>query len=63
MPYKNLESNSFEEDSDVWYRKKGNLHIKISIPFMQMYELTKDESFLNSWKKLCKPYSKYVKIW
>ena len=61
MPYKNLESNSFHEDSDVWYRKKGNLHIKISIPFIQMYELTKDEYFLKVGKKLCKPYSRFVK--
>ena len=60
-PYKNLESNIFGEDSSVWYRKKGNLHIKISIPFIQMYELTKDESFLDIGKKLCEPYRKYVK--
>ena len=60
LPYKNLELNNFEEDSDVWYRKKGNLHIKISIPFVQMYELTKDESFLNIAKKLCNTYTKYV---
>ena len=60
LPYKNLESNSFEEDSDVWYRKKGNLHIKISIPFVQMYELTRDEFFLNIAKKLCNTYPKYV---
>ena len=60
LPYKNLESNSFEEDSDVWYRKKGNLHIKISIPFVQMYELTRDESFLNIAKKLCNTYPKYA---
>ena len=60
LPYKNLESNNFEEDSDVWYRKKGNLHIKISIPFVQMYELTRDESFLNVAQKLCNTYPKYV---
>jgi len=60
LPYKNLESNNFEEDSDVWYRKKGNLHIKISIPFVQMYELTRDEFFLNIAKKLCNTYPKYV---
>ena len=60
LPYKNLESNNFEEDSDVWYRKKGNLHIKISIPFVQMYELTRDEFFLNVAKKLCNTYPKYV---
>jgi rhamnogalacturonyl hydrolase YesR len=60
LPYKNLESNNFEEDSDVWYRKKGNLHIKISIPFVQMYELTRDVSFLNIAKKLCDTYPKYV---
>jgi rhamnogalacturonyl hydrolase YesR len=60
LPYKNLESNNFEEDSDVWYRKKGNLHIKISIPFVQMYELTRDESYLNVAKKLCNTYPKYV---
>jgi len=60
LPYKNLESNNFEEGSDVWYRKKGNLHIKISIPFIQMYELTRDESFLKIGKKLCNTYPKYV---
>ena len=60
LPYKNLESNNFEEDSDVWYRKKGNLHIKISIPFVQMYELTRDGFFLDIAKKLCNTYPKYV---
>lgn len=60
LPYKNLESNNFEEDSNIWYRKKGNLHIKTSIPFVQMYELTKDEYFINIAKKLCNTYPKYV---
>ena len=60
LPFKNIESNIFEESSDVWYKKKGNLHIKVSIPFTQMYEITKDESFLNVAKKLCNVYPKFL---
>ena len=61
LPFKNLESNNFEESSDVWYKKKGSLHIKISIPFVQMYELTKDESFLNTAVKLCDSYTQFLR--
>ena len=61
LPFKNIEADVFEESADVWYRKKGNLHIKISIPFIQMYELTKNESFLKIAKKLCDTYPKFLR--
>jgi len=61
LPFKNIELDIFEENNDVWYKKRGNLHIKVSIPFTQMYEITKDESFLNIAKKLCDVYPKFLK--
>ena len=60
FPYWNLESKNFEESPDMWYRKKGSLHIKVSIPFVQMYQSTKDDSYLKIAKKLCDSYPKYL---
>jgi hypothetical protein len=61
MPYKNLDTNNFEENSDVWYKKKGNLHIKVSMAYTQMYEITNDKQYLDTAEKLCNTYPKYLK--
>lgn len=47
-PVKNLETDQFEEDKKVWYKRSGCLHIKLVIPLLQNYKITKDESLKNS---------------
>ena len=49
-PVKNLETNKFEIDKKVWYKKSGCLHIKLVIPLLQLYKITNDENFI----KCCK---------
>jgi hypothetical protein len=51
-PTKNLQTNEFEEDTKVWYKRSGCLHIKLAIPLLQQYQITKDESLLNMAKKI-----------
>ena len=47
-PVKNLKNQKFEEDSKYWYKHKGCLHIKTIMPLLQIYQMTKDEKFLNA---------------
>ena len=51
-PTKNLQTNRFEEDTKVWYKRSGCLHIKLVIPLLQQYQITKNESLLNMAKKI-----------
>jgi uncharacterized protein YyaL (SSP411 family) len=51
-PVKNLETNKFEIDNKVWYKKSGCLHIKLTIPLLQLYKITNDENSLNAAKKI-----------
>ena len=51
-PVKNLETNRFEIDDKVWYKKSGCLHIKLAIPLLQLYKITNDETSLNAAKKI-----------
>jgi rhamnogalacturonyl hydrolase YesR len=51
-PVKNLETNKFEINDKVWYKKPGSLHIKLTIPLLQLYKITKDETSLNAAKKI-----------
>jgi len=47
-PVKNLKTNKFEIDDKVWYKKSGCLHVKLTIPLLQLYEITNDETSLNA---------------
>lgn len=38
-PYKNLVTNNFEENTDLWYKQKGCLHIKAAIPIFQLSQI------------------------
>ena len=51
-PVKNLETNKFEIDDKIWYKKSGCLHIKLAIPLLQLYKITNDETSLNAAKKI-----------
>lgn len=60
-PYKNLDTKNFEEDTNLWYKQKGCLHIKTIIPLIRLYDLTKDEIFLNRSSLICASIQKYQK--
>ena len=47
-PLKNIESGKFVEDTKYWYKQKGCLHLKVVMPLLQIYELTKEEKFLDA---------------
>ena len=59
LPYMELKSNEFRESDEVWYKKSGCLHIKTSIPFVQLHQITKDKSYLDSAIKICNTYSRF----
>ena len=59
LPYMKLQSNEFEESEEVWYKKWGCLHIKTSIPFVQLYQITNDKSYLESALKICNTYYRF----
>ena len=58
-PLKNLSTNQFEEDSKVWYKQKGCLHVKNCMPFLQLYKITNDNIFLEKGLLICDTFSKF----
>lgn len=50
---KNLETDTFETDPSIWYKQYGCLHLKLAIPLLQMYVITRDETYLTQTKKIC----------
>ena len=60
-PYKNLDTNSFEESNTLWYKQKGCLHIKSVIPLLRLYQITDDENFLKKSELICNTYEYYKK--
>jgi rhamnogalacturonyl hydrolase YesR len=58
-PLKNLSTDKFEENSKIWYKQKGCLHIKNCIPFFQLYKITNDVTFLKKGILICDTFSKY----
>ena len=58
-PTKNLQTNEFEEDTNVWYKRSGCLHIKLTIPLLQQYMITKNESLLETATKIADSISAY----
>ena len=59
LPFFQLESNEFSESNDVWYKKWGCLHIKTALPFIQLYQITQDKSYLDSANKICNTYQNF----
>lgn len=55
-PLKNLDESKFIESSDLWYKQKGCLHIKIAIPLLSLYQVTKDNTLLEKAIKICNTY-------
>ena len=52
-PLKNLETNEFEQNKDVWYKRSGCLHIKLAIPLLQLYKITNENILVDAAKKIC----------
>jgi len=58
-PFKNLESNEFQESKKVWYTQKGCLNIKSTIPFLQFHKLTNEDQFLKIGIKIADSIKKF----
>ena len=58
-PIKNLKTNQFEEDNTLWYKQKGCLHIKTSMPFFHLYKITKEPIFLEKAELICNSFTKF----
>jgi len=58
-PIKNLKTGKFEEDKNSWYKQKGCLHIKTSMPFFHLYNVTKEPLFLEKAELICNTFTKF----
>ncbi len=58
-PYKNIEKNQFEESDEVWYKKKGCLHIKTVMPLLQLYQISQDNDLLDIASRVCNTFVRY----
>ena len=56
-PVKNLTTNQFIEDKNLWYKQSGCLHLKTAIPFLKLYEITSDEKDLVLARKILDQFS------
>ena len=56
LPVKDLSTDNFFEDSKLWYKQSGCLHLKTAIPFLKLYQITKDESKLRIAKNILETY-------
>lgn len=59
LPYMDLKSKKFQESDEVWYKKWGCLHVKTSIPFFQLYEITREKNYLDYAEKICNTYTRF----
>jgi uncharacterized protein YyaL (SSP411 family) len=60
-PLKNLKTGKFEVDQNLWYKQNGCLHIKTSMPFFHMYNITKEPIFLEKAELICNTFTKFQK--
>jgi hypothetical protein len=59
MPYKDVKTNLLNESNEVWYKQKGCLHIKVAIPFFQIYKYLNDDTFLQIGNRICNKISDF----
>ena len=57
LPVKDLTNSNFFEDSKLWYKQSGCLHLKTAIPFLKLYQITKDESKLRIARDILETYN------
>jgi len=60
-PVKDLEKNEFIQSTDVWYKQKGCLHIKATIPIASLYKITKETKLLDAITSICNAYRYFQK--
>jgi uncharacterized protein YyaL (SSP411 family) len=60
-PFKNLQTQEFVESNEVWYKRKGCLHIKVAMPILQLYQLTKQNELLEKAIRICNTHSHFQK--
>jgi hypothetical protein len=58
-PFKNMISDRFMENNNVWYKQKSCLHIKTAIPILQLYQLTRQNELLDNAIKICNSYTHF----
>lgn len=61
-PFKDITTNKYLESDQVWYKKEGCLHIKIAIPYFQLYSISNDEGQLKIASKICDNISNYQNL-
>ena len=58
-PYKDIFSNKYLESDQVWYKQEGCLHVKMAIPFFQLYEISKNDEYLKIGNSICNRIKNY----
>jgi uncharacterized protein YyaL (SSP411 family) len=59
MPFKDITTNQYQENTDVWYKQKGCLHVKTSMPFFQINQYVNDNTFLEIGNSICSSISNF----
>ena len=58
-PIKNIETQLYPSDKKLWYNQNGCLHIKNAIPFLQMYKITNEKTYLDKAKLISDTYIEF----
>lgn len=58
-PFKDISTNKYLESEQVWYKQEGCFHIKIAIPYFQLYGISNDEEQLKIASRICDNISSY----
>ncbi len=58
-PFKDISTNKYQESNQVWYKQEGCFHIKTSIPYFQLYEISNDEEQLKIGTRICDKINDY----
>ena len=61
LPFRQLDSEQYLENKDVWYKQKGCFHIKNSISLVKLYKITSESKYLEHAKKICDAYRQFQK--
>ncbi|MGI0041890.1 MAG: hypothetical protein ACRD94_08000, partial [Nitrosopumilaceae archaeon] len=61
LPFRQLDSEQYLENKDVWYKQKGCFHIKNSISLVKLYKITSENQYLEHAKKICDAYRQFQK--
>ena len=59
IPCKDIGTNTPDESSQVWYKRKGCFHIKAAIPFFQINQYLDNDDFLKIGNNICNNISNF----